>query len=59
MQGGIWLTPSCSVSVMLNLFLMMMRHMLDIVEGYRDFLVDDVRKLMVRNDGGGQSLSYV
>jgi len=33
--------------------------MLDIVEGYRDFLVDDVRKLMVRNDGGGQSLSYV
>jgi len=59
MQGGIWLTPSCSVSAMLSLFLMMMRHMLDIVEGYRDFLVDDVRKLMVRNDGGGQSLSYV
>ncbi len=52
MQGGIWLTLSCSVSVMLNLFLMMMRHMLDIVGGYRDFLVDDVRKLMMHNDSG-------
>ena len=35
------MTPSCSVSVMLNLFLIMMRHMLDIVGGYKDFLVDD------------------
>ncbi len=59
MQGEIWLTLSCSVFVMLNLFLMMMRHMLNIVEGYRDFLIDDVRKLMMRNDDDEQSLSYV
>ncbi len=59
MQDEIWLTPSCSVFAMLSLFLMMMRHMLNIVEGYRDFLVDDVRKLMMHNDDDEQSLSYV
>lgn len=59
MQDEIWLTFSCFIFVMLNLFLMMMRHMLNIVEDYRDFLIDDVRKLMMHNDSDEQSLSYV
>ena len=32
---------------------------MNIVKGYRDLLIKDVRKLVVHNDSGGQSLSYV
>ena len=59
MRDGIYSTFSCSVVVMLNLFLMMMRHILNIVKDYRDLLIKDVRKLMMHNDSGEQSLSYV
>lgn len=59
MQDEIWLTFSCSVFAMLNLFLMMMRHMWNIIEDYRNFLIDDVWKLMMHNDSDEQLLSYV
>lgn len=59
MQGKIWLTFFCSVFAMLSLFLMMMRHMLNIIKDYKDFLIDDVRKLMMCNDDDEQSLSYI
>ncbi len=39
---------------MLSLFLMMIRHILNIVDDYRDFLIDDVQKLMMHNDDDEQ-----
>ena len=50
------LISSCSVVVM---FLMMMKHMLNIVENYRDFLINDVQKLTMHNNNDKQSLFNV
>ena len=50
MRDGIGSISSCSVAVMLDLFLMMMMHILDIVAGHWNFL---------GNDSGGQSLPNV
>ena len=44
---------------MLNLFLIIMRHILNIVKDYKDFLINNVRKLMMHNNSDKQSLSYV
>ena len=59
MRDEIYSTLSCSIVVMLNLFLIIMRHILNIVKDYKDLLIKNVRKLMMHNDSDKQSLFYV